>query len=198
MTPGSGNPIAGHNAWSGVVALRTTVVNLPAAAAGKLVKLRWRMGSNTSASSPGWFVDSIAVTELLSACTYNVIASGSAVTAESFLPGNGAIDAGEKATVDFTLRNTGTAGTTALVATLLQSGGVLDPGSPQSYGAILPGGGTATQSFTLRADPLLGCGGVMTATLQLKEGSTDLGTVAFKFLLAGNRVAQSSRKTSMA
>jgi hypothetical protein len=132
-------------------------------------------------------VDSIAISELLSACTFNIVASGSAITAESFLPANSAIDAAETTTVNLTLRNTGTAGTTALSAVLLSSDGVLDPGPPQVYGAILPGG-TAAKPFTFRADPLLGCGGVLTATLQLSEGSTDLGTVAFKILLAGNRL----------
>ena len=74
---------------------------------------------------------------------------------ESFLPGNGAIDAGETASVDFTLRNTGTAGTTNLVATLVSSGGVLNPSGPQTYGAI-PAGGSATRTFSFRADPSIG------------------------------------------
>src|SRR5205085_10369911 len=43
LTPGSGNPLAGRMAWSGTVSpFPTTIVNLPAAAPGKLVKLRWR------------------------------------------------------------------------------------------------------------------------------------------------------------
>jgi hypothetical protein len=178
MTPGSGNPLAGRNAWSGTVGtIRTTILNIPPSAVGKFVKFRWRMGSDGSIASPagtGWTVDTIAVTELLSACTYNVVAGTSALKTESFQPGNGAIDAGETVTVDLTLRNTGTAATTSLEATLLSTDGVLNPGVPQNYGAIPPGG-SVTRTFSFRADPLLGCGGELTATLRLLEGGTDIG-----------------------
>jgi len=58
------------------------------------------------------------------------------VTAESFSPANGAIDAGETVTVNFTLLNIGAGATTDLVSTLLPTGGVLTPNGPQHYGAI--------------------------------------------------------------
>jgi hypothetical protein len=57
-----GNSLAGRQAWSGnSVGFISTVVNLPAAALGQNVQFRWRLGSDSSVSAPGWYVDSIAV-----------------------------------------------------------------------------------------------------------------------------------------
>lgn len=53
-----GSPIAGRQAWSGNSnGFVTTVVNLPEF--GNLIRLRWRMASDTSGSSEGWRVDSL-------------------------------------------------------------------------------------------------------------------------------------------
>src|SRR4029077_9072579 len=40
-----------------------TTVNLPAAAAGQNVVLRWRMGSDTSTGVDGWRIDSVVVSQ---------------------------------------------------------------------------------------------------------------------------------------
>jgi hypothetical protein len=56
------SPIAGRMAWSGNSGgFITTVVNLPAAAAGQNIKLRWRMASDTSVAIQGWRIDSSVV-----------------------------------------------------------------------------------------------------------------------------------------
>ena len=56
------SPIAGRPAWSGNSAgYITTTVNLPAAASGQSVVLRWRGASDSSVSVTGWFVDSIVL-----------------------------------------------------------------------------------------------------------------------------------------
>ncbi len=56
------SPIAGRQAWSGSSGgYITTVANLPAAASGQNVVLRWRMGSDSSVSGTGWNVDTIEV-----------------------------------------------------------------------------------------------------------------------------------------
>jgi hypothetical protein len=39
----------------------TTTVNLPAAGAGQPVKLRWRMGSDSSVTHAGWQVDNVVI-----------------------------------------------------------------------------------------------------------------------------------------
>jgi hypothetical protein len=55
------SPIAGRAAWSGTQSTyMTTTVNLPAAAVGTPVILRWRFGSDSSTSGNGWQVDDIS------------------------------------------------------------------------------------------------------------------------------------------
>lgn len=115
-------------------------------------------------------------------------ASGSALVAEGFLPGNGAIDPSETVTVDFTLKNIGPGDTTNLVATLLPTGGVTNPNGPMTYGVVLNSGGTGTQPFTFTADPSLACGGQLIATLHLQDGVLDLGNVTYTFDLGAKTV----------
>ncbi len=181
------NPIGGRQAWSGNSnGYITTIVNLPASAAGKAVQLRWRLGTDRSVADVGWRVDTITVSDGF-ACTFNLVAAGSAITAESFPP-NGAIDPGEKVTVNFTLRNDGTTSSSNLMATLLATGGVTNPSGPQAYGAVAGSGGTGTQAYTFKADPALPCGGTLVATLHLQDGALDLGTVTYTFTLGVPRV----------
>ena len=102
------------------------------------------------------------------------------ITTES-LPPNGVLDPGETVTVEFRLRNDGAVATSNLVATLQSTGGVLQPSAPVSYGAIAGGGGTATRTYSFRANPTLACGSIVTASLQVQDGATNLGTVQFPF-----------------
>jgi subtilase family serine protease len=94
---------------------------------------------------------------------------------------NNAIDPGERVTVSFGLKNVGTANTTNLVVTLQASGGVSSPSGPQNYGALAAGGSAMARSFSFTATG--NCGATNTATLQLQDGATSLGTVTFTFLL---------------
>lgn len=56
-----GSPIAGRQAWTGNSSgYKTSVVNLPAAAVGQSVKLRFRMASDSTVSGTGWRVDTTA------------------------------------------------------------------------------------------------------------------------------------------
>src|ERR1041385_1194143 len=53
-------------AWSGDSGgFITTIVDLPAAAQGQPIQLRWRCGSDKSRSSPGWFIDSVVVSSYI-------------------------------------------------------------------------------------------------------------------------------------
>jgi hypothetical protein len=62
INSGSGNPLSGRQGWSGNSAgFVTTTVNLPSAAAGQNIQLRWRFGSDSSTGIVGWYVDSIVL-----------------------------------------------------------------------------------------------------------------------------------------
>jgi subtilisin-like proprotein convertase family protein len=107
--------------------------------------------------------------------------AGSAVTAESCSPANGAIDPDELATVSFALVNAGSGDTTNLVATLQPTGGVQQPSGPQSYGVVQAGAPAVSRSFSFVPAGI--CGGNVTATLHLQDGPTDLGNHTFNLRL---------------
>ncbi|MGD9630420.1 MAG: S8 family serine peptidase [Pyrinomonadaceae bacterium] len=108
-----------------------------------------------------------------------VVESGStAITAESCAINN-AIDPLETVTIDFAFANVGTANTTDLVATLLATGGVSAPSAPQNLGIVIANGPTVVRPFTFTADS--DCGERLTATFQLQDGMTNLGTVTYVF-----------------
>jgi hypothetical protein len=110
-----------------------------------------------------------------------VIASaGATITSESCGAPNGVIDAGETVTISFAVQNIGTAPTSNLVGTLLNTGGVTGASGPQNYGAVAP---TATVSrlFTFTASGT--CGGSLTATIHFQDGATSMGDVLYFFTL---------------
>ncbi|HEU5179706.1 MAG TPA: S8 family serine peptidase [Candidatus Polarisedimenticolia bacterium] len=96
---------------------------------------------------------------------------------EDCSPATGAVDPGETVTMNFALKNTGTANTFNLTAQLLATGGVTSPGGPVSYGTIITGGPAVSRPFTFVANAT--CGGTITATLHLLDGAVDLGNVSF-------------------
>jgi uncharacterized repeat protein (TIGR01451 family) len=114
-----------------------------------------------------------------------LVAAGAQLTAESWTPINGGIDAGEQVTVNLSLRNNGTTASGNLVATLLETGGVSASSGSANYGSIAVGE-TGTATFTFAANVVAGA--PLTATLQLQDGVKNLGTVSFQFR-AGGEVA---------
>ena len=110
-----------------------------------------------------------------------VVGDGASLLAENCPPGNGTLDPGETVTLSFCLKNTGGANTTDLVATLQPSGGVTSPSAPQNYGVITAGGAAVCRDFAFTVDPNTICGSGITATLDLKDGATDIGTVTYNF-----------------
>ncbi len=82
--PSSLNPLSGRRAWSGKTSGFTQVViNLTDAAkyAGKSLRVRWRLATDGSTASAGWYVDDLA---LVGAGTANL--APSIVTAAAALP----------------------------------------------------------------------------------------------------------------
>ena len=61
ISPSFGSPIAGRAAWTGNSGLGyiTTTVNLPAAANGQLVRLKWRVATDVNNAGVGVRIDTI-------------------------------------------------------------------------------------------------------------------------------------------
>lgn len=139
--------------------------------------------AGVSASSP---IDPSPGNNIATAVTTNsnpsfiIVAAGALLQSEA-APPTGGIEAGERVTVAFFLRNTGSNNTAGLVATLVSGGGVTAPTAPQNYGTIVAGGGTVSRPFSFTAAAT--GNGLLTATLQLAEGSINLGAVTFTFPL---------------
>ncbi|TAK99275.1 MAG: DUF11 domain-containing protein, partial [Verrucomicrobia bacterium] len=108
-----------------------------------------------------------------------VLWSGSTLTAETCSPTNGAVDPGEFVTLSVSLTNGSLGGvsTTNLTATLLASGGILSPSGSQNFGALSPGAGSVSRTFSFI--PTGACGNSLSATLQLQDGAASLGTATF-------------------
>lgn len=61
--PDSRNALGGRSAWTGhKAAFSEVVVNLDASVyAGSQFQVRWRLGTNNESSSPGWYIDDLAL-----------------------------------------------------------------------------------------------------------------------------------------
>ena len=123
---------------------------------------------------------------VLDACLSGVPVIGgtsAAVTAENCPPGNGVLDPDETVTVSLCLKNTGVAAAGDLVATLEATGGVVTPSSPQSYGAVPNDGTPVCRDFVFTVAASKNCGDNVTATLDLQDGSSSVGTVTYPFTI---------------
>jgi uncharacterized repeat protein (TIGR01451 family) len=66
------NPLVGRLAWGGVSSnFITTVINLPAAAAGNNVSFKWRFGTDTGNyfGQSAWYIDTISVNDGFTCCS---------------------------------------------------------------------------------------------------------------------------------
>jgi endonuclease/exonuclease/phosphatase family metal-dependent hydrolase len=97
-----------------------------------------------------------------------IVPNGWTLSAENCMPGNGVVDPGETVTVNFSVKNTGTADTTNLVATLLPSSDVNSPSTPQTYGVVSTNGTPVSQAFSFTAGGT--CGGVITGCWPCRTG----------------------------
>ena len=104
-----------------------------------------------------------------------IAAAGATLQSESCGGSNGAVDPGETVTIAFALENVGLLDTGDVVATLEPSGGIVPITRDQDYGTLTAGGAPASRPFAFLAHGP--CGGTATATLLVRDGSTDLGTV---------------------
>lgn len=143
--------------------------------------LGWASGTSVATRLKDWLdplstgVTSVAGSDQMS--TAVVIPVSTSLVAEGCPGANNAVDPGEVVTMNFFLKDTGTAPTTNLVATLLATNGVTSLSSPQPYGALVAGGAAVGRAFTFIATGT--CGGTSTPMLQLQDGTKNLGAVPF-------------------
>ncbi len=104
-----------------------------------------------------------------------VVPLGFSLASEDCSPANGAVDPGETVTANFNFQNLGTANTTALTITLLETNGVVQPSGLQTVGVLVTNGAAVTVPFTLTAAGA--CGGTITPMFSLRDGAKDLGLV---------------------
>lgn len=103
-----------------------------------------------------------------------------ALVSESYIPVNNAPDPGETVSFNIAIANAGDGATSNLVATLQNSGGITPVTTSQNYGAIAPAG-TVIRPFSFVANGP--CGGMVTATFTLQDGTTNYGTIVYQFQL---------------
>ena len=88
INPDTNSPIAGRQSWTGMSnGFVTTTVQLPSSTNGQNVRLRWRLGTDTSVAWLGWFIDGLTV-RATSSCSF----SSGAVRSRADFDGDGKTD----------------------------------------------------------------------------------------------------------
>lgn len=126
-----------------------------------------------------------------------ILPDGTALLEEGFTPTNGAVDPGEMISLSLALKNIGTRSSSNLVATLLETNGVSNPGASVSFGVLENNGSSVSRTFTFTANGLPGQ--VIHPTFHLSDAQGELGAVSVDVLL-GLRVIQTlsfSNSTSL-
>jgi uncharacterized repeat protein (TIGR01451 family) len=106
INPSTGNPLAGRQAWGGTSgSFLNTIVNLPAAAAGQNIQLKWRMATDigNSAGATYWYIDNLAIADGTTCCT--PAASADLAVSQNVVPDSGM--AGQAVSYSITLTNSG-------------------------------------------------------------------------------------------
>jgi uncharacterized repeat protein (TIGR01451 family) len=131
---GSGVTNATGFGWSGYSGgFITTVVNLPAAAAGKTSQLRWHFTSDGSVGGSGWYVDSISISSGFVCCMPNDLSVTVQPTPEP-------VSIGETLTYLVVVSNTGPASATGVRLTNTLPAGVTFVSANASQGICTPVG----------------------------------------------------------
>jgi uncharacterized delta-60 repeat protein/uncharacterized repeat protein (TIGR01451 family) len=109
-----------------------------------------------------------------------IMPAGSALVTESG-PGNGVIDTNETVTMLFALRNASGTNTANLTAQLIPTSAVMNPSGPQDFGVLTVHGPSVSRPFTFTARGTNGQ--VLSATLQLRDGTTAISNVVYNFVM---------------
>ncbi len=118
----------------------------------------------------------------------DVVAAGTA-----FISGSSNISTlfpNETVTIAFGLRNISGTNTANLVGTLLPTNGVANVAAPETYGVLVTNGPAVSRNFTFQ---VVGTNGQnITATMQLQDGSINLGQAIFGFTIGGKTMTFSN------
>jgi subtilisin-like proprotein convertase family protein len=172
------NPIGGRQAWIGSSGgYITTTVNLPGSGP-RTVILRFRMGSDSVISAPGWRIDTLTVQDGFQCCGIvtapNVTFTGQ-TTAE--LPGtlnsdgDGFFEPCETLQSAITVTNVGGSTATTAIATITSptTGVTIVNGSTVNLGPLAPGG-SATGNVTFKLLPSFVPGTTVTINVSVAFG----------------------------
>jgi uncharacterized repeat protein (TIGR01451 family) len=87
------NPLAGRQVWSGNSGgFMTSVVSLPASAAGQVIRLKWRfaLDSGNYQGGSGWYIDSVSVQDGATCCSSSAdLAVSQTTSPDPVAPGQG-------------------------------------------------------------------------------------------------------------
>jgi uncharacterized repeat protein (TIGR01451 family) len=137
------NPFKGRQVWSGNSGgFISTVVNLPASASGQNIQLRWRCGADNSVSEPGWYIDSVAISNL-TCCT----GSSSADLAVSNSVSPTAVNVSSNVTFTVGVTNIGPSSASSVVVTDTLPAGLTFSGASVSQGTWSNNGNTLTAAL---------------------------------------------------
>jgi subtilisin-like proprotein convertase family protein len=140
------NPIGGRQAWTGNSGgYIITTVNLPAAATGQNIVLRWRMGSDNSVAGTGWRIDDIQLTSPPLTNTYSWTSSPPGFTSNQQNP----VGVITNVTTTYTVTVTGAGGCTASASTTVNVVNATISTQPSNIAAC-PGD---TRTFIVVATP---------------------------------------------
>ncbi len=114
--------------------------------------------------------------------------AGIQLTAESCAV-NQAPEPGETVGFNISLQNTGSIAAANLTATLLPNAAIVNPGPPQSYGAMSPGGPAVSRPFTFTIAPSVGCGTIATLEFELRDGGALVGNLSIPLQTGVRRFA---------
>ena len=144
MSAGTQNPLTGRSGWTGLSGGTTaapayinSVVNLPAAAVGQNIQLKWRMGSDeliaAAGTQPGQRVDNIVVTDTTYNCTVPC-GSANVVVTSTLVRMNATTVVG-----NISIQNIGAVTANNVNLTTAKLGATNGTPLPQSVGNLAPG-----------------------------------------------------------
>jgi uncharacterized repeat protein (TIGR01451 family) len=171
----SGDPIGGFAAWSGNSGgFITTIVNLPASAAGQTIHLDWQFGTDEVVSGSGWYVDTISILDGSYACC-----SGSADMAITQTASTNPVVVGQNLTYTLAITNLGTAVASGVTVTDVLPAAVTfvsaSPGAINIGGTVVAAPGTvangAGTNLTITVKPTVA--GAITNVVNVATTSFD-------------------------